>query len=969
MTAPRILFACIVTLLLASCSVFNPKEEPRYGTTLAELERIEMPEEPMPVPITSIEAIEDSYRSALEVASDPSVRHRILTRLADLEMINSEERQLNVMEEKAFFTDAIDMYNELLVLNAARQNEPDTPSNERLLYQLSKAYSLDGELNMSDEILTRLITQFPESGFAAEAEFRRAEKAFSEGDYDLAETIYKEVIGKGQDTPFYDNAVYMLGWSQFKRARYRASIKSFTEVLDHTLIEGASMADLSNTRRNMAKDTLRIISIAFSYQDGAQTITDIYNKLGLRHYKHLLYMSLGDLYLEKRRFRDSADTYRHYVQHFPNTDPAPALSVKAIEVYDLGGFPSLILPAKEEYIVSYGIYSQFWKDRNDTQREEIKANLALYLEELSSFYHSQALGLRKALADYKKDRAAGKKWDKKPFPAKPEFIKAAELYNQFVVTFPEHKKAPEMAYLMGEAYYEADQLEPAVLAYEMVAYHYKDKKRGAEAAHSVVVTLNDLVKQTTPSGKARKKNAKLKIKNENWRKKKVERAIDFADNYSKDPRAVPVLTKAAQEVFERSDFEHAVVLATRVTQWQPKPEATLYKIAWLILAHSQFDLEYYAEAESAYRTALTLLGTKDNERSKVIERIAASIFKLSEKQVASGEKAQAIERLLSIRDIAPGSDIALSGQYDAANYLMDLKDWTRAEAELLDFKKRYPKHKFIATLPAKFAFIYQASEEWAKAAKVLNGMAKTGDTEELRRQSLYLSAELYEKAKDLKNALYQYRLYANTYSKPFDLATEARFHLVELYGKTGDDIKRNFWLKRLIKEDGAAGDARTERSKYLAAFASIKFANDEFNQYRRIKIKLPLKRSLKKKRIALDKTLKSYRRVLGYGIAEFATEANHRIGNIYKQLSADLMASQRPKGMDELALEQYEVLLEEQAFPFEEKAIDLLSANAARTHEGIYDDWVKASFKALAELLPARYGKKERVLEFSDALY
>ena len=57
--------------------------------------------------------------------------------------------------------------------------------------------------------------------------------------------------------------------------------------------------------------------------------------------------------------------------------------------------------------------------------------------------------------------------------------------------------------------------------------------------------------------------------------------------------------------------------------------------------------------------------------------------------------------------------------------------------------------------------------------------------------------------------------------------------------------------------------------------------------------------------------------------------------------------------------EQYDVLLEEQAFPFEEKSIKLHEVNAARAREGIYDEWVQKSFVALAQLNPGRYAKGE----------
>jgi len=62
------------------------------------------------------------------------------------------------------------------------------------------------------------------------------------------------------------------------------------------------------------------------------------------------------------------------------------------------------------------------------------------------------------------------------------------------------------------------------------------------------------------------------------------------------------------------------------------------------------------------------------------------------------------------------------------------------------------------------------------------------------------------------------------------------------------------------------------------------------------------------------------------------------------------------------------VLLEEQAFPFEEKATEFHEVNARRTTIGVYDQWVKASFEALRELRPVRYGKVERVEGVVDAI-
>jgi hypothetical protein len=80
------------------------------------------------------------------------------------------------------------------------------------------------------------------------------------------------------------------------------------------------------------------------------------------------------------------------------------------------------------------------------------------------------------------------------------------------------------------------------------------------------------------------------------------------------------------------------------------------------------------------------------------------------------------------------------------------------------------------------------------------------------------------------------------------------------------------------------------------------------------------------------------------------------------------MDSERPPGLSQLELAQYELLLEEQAFPFEDNAIDIHEQNASRARDGIYDEWVKRSFDALKQLLPGRYDKPEILTGVVDEL-
>ncbi|MEM6513214.1 MAG: Clp protease ClpB, partial [Pseudomonadota bacterium] len=127
--------------------------------------------------------------------------------------------------------------------------------------------------------------------------------------------------------------------------------------------------------------------------------------------------------------------------------------------------------------------------------------------------------------------------------------------------------------------------------------------------------------------------------------------------------------------------------------------------------------------------------------------------------------------------------------------------------------------------------------------------------------------------------------------------------------------------------------------------------------------------SLKLKRSLMEEVIKVYTEAADYGVAEVTTAATYQLGQVYEVFSSDLMNSERPTNLDELALEEYELLLEEQAYPFEEKAIDLYKVNADRAPDGVYDEWVQKSFDRLAGLMPARYAKSERIEDVVTSLY
>ncbi len=175
-------------------------------------------------------------------------------------------------------------------------------------------------------------------------------------------------------------------------------------------------------------------------------------------------------------------------------------------------------------------------------------------------------------------------------------------------------------------------------------------------------------------------------------------------------------------------------------------------------------------------------------------------------------------------------------------------------------------------------------------------------------------------------------------------------------------------MKDIFYADQNGGGARTDRTRYLGATAALALAEPVAAEYRKVALVEPLQRQLRLKKTKMEEALKAYAVAADYGVADVTTAATYRIATVYRDMGKAMMSSERPKKLSKVELEQYNVLLEEQAFPFEEKATELHEVNARRAAAGVYDKWVQASFDALRELRPVRYGKVERSEGVVDAI-
>jgi LysM repeat protein len=186
-------------------------------------------------------------------------------------------------------------------------------------------------------------------------------------------------------------------------------------------------------------------------------------------------------------------------------------------------------------------------------------------------------------------------------------------------------------------------------------------------------------------------------------------------------------------------------------------------------------------------------------------------------------------------------------------------------------------------------------------------------------------------------------------------------------------------------------------------------AEGRFETFKAVKLVNPLKVNMKKKRKLMKESTQEFNRLIEYEIGETTAAATFYLAEIYAHFSKALMTSERPvltfdyykvkpgdtlsaiakrndsdveriarennlnksnfivagkklkipRGLYPMELEQYELAIEEQAYPFEEKAIQVHESNLQLISRGVYNEWIEKSLQKLAEFVPARYDKPE----------
>jgi len=891
---------------------------------------------------TLVDLIRD-YDELLTLTSQPAMVEQLRYRQAELVLSNNEiEQELGrplLAGQQGYYDRSIAVYRDII------NDYPGSENIEHLLYLLAKAYDLQGDIGASYVTIKRLNNDFPNNQYALELYFRSGEYLFSKQQYKLATKAYSHVVTQ-PNSPYYQTALYMMAWSHFKLDNGDETLEYFAQLLDISLPQAPTLFLDINTMpkgdRYLVSDALDIMSIVFSDSKAAERLQAHFADDGHRYYEYLVYETLAQRYLDDKRYRDRAQTYLTFVEHYPNHIKSPGYAVNAIASYQQGHFSSLADQAKKDFVARYGLTGEHWKSWLPERRLTVTHTLKAYLNDIG-----QDLYRRGAKAENSSDRHR-------------LYGQAADVFLQYINTFNDDEN---IAFLYAESLYASGQYAAAIVEYERYAfapqlgYQVIEAKR-ADAAYTALLAHRLLWNK---AGKPAAVSATLSPREQS--------TLRFIASFKQDKRNLLVLEQLMNERFKAERYQATIESAQQVIARGELIGLDKMAAATTLMAHSQFKLGRFAMASSQYSNVLNGMSKTDKRYEQFTNNYAASLYEQAQRYVDQKDLIQAIEWLESVIEKTPTATLRKVAQFNVAQYLYQLEEFDRATSYLNDFRQRFSGDKLGRDIPSQIASIYEQQEDWGNAANEYLAIADSHQDIARQQQPLYLAASYFERDGQQAKALKNFRRHAHAYSRPFERAIEVRHKIIQLYVPLDKPRKRNFWLRALISTHDKAGSESTNRSLVLAAQSALDLAKQSQHEFNRAKLRLPLRRSLKVKTERLKHALTAYQKASSYQLAEVTTESTHQMAAIYQQLAKDLLDSQRPKNLDALAMEQYDILLEEQAYPFEEQAIAIYENNTKRSWTGAYDSWIKQSFAALADILPGRYNKAELVEDDPDVIY
>jgi len=913
----RMIFLAMVLATPVAAQESFRVELGRDGKTIGDMRPVFLTFESRPLPAISPAEVARRYQHLFETSDEPEVRVDALNRLVNIRDRSGQELGYSTEQEPAIYEEVLDSYESIL------ERGSFSGRLDELLYQMAKAHALTGQSRESVDRLKQLVGLYPESPLVPEARFRVAEAAFANGQFAEAEAGYRALLEAEDGEALKTKARYMLGWSQFKQGEHAwdRAAGTFHIVLDEFLPTAGSIREVPESSMETIDDTLRILALMAFRTRGLDTLDQWFGSGPARPWEPLVFDRLADLYAIKGKHEASVAVNKAFYRRNPQHTSSPRFLAQVVEVWQMAGDDRKVRQARSGYVSAYRAESAFSRLEPKEQ-----SRWRAYVGWLADTGYAAASDL----SDEGNSEASA-----------PLFVGAAEYYELLA---PRAEESGPVWRLAGDARLQAGQSSEALKNFRTAAYGTGDYQEAADAGWAALL----LRRQRAESEKG------------NGLEELATEIDQFASIFANDARVPSAQADIASRWLEAQSYEQAARYAGAVLKRGDAKTKEQYA-AWLITARVRQAQQEFGLAERAWRQALGLIDSSGadvpakDDRELILNQLATAVYRQGERAAETGKVAKAVAHFRRVGQILPDAEIAVRGRFDAANTLLKAAEWQSAVNELQWFRRNYPGHPLTPGIGEKLVYAYSQAGQPGRAADELLALASGRANPwpaKLR------AAALYHEAGDTvqRDALYVDYLATG----PVPSSAEEHIQLQTMRHRmlvtTGDPDK----LRDAIIDAELHSDWHSPRTLEWGAASAIELGSRAADVFADIPLSHPLVESLDRKQSALEAARARFTQAERFGGDAVRSEVLYRRAELYRQLAEDLMASEVPAELNEMEAMQYQMLLEEEAYPFEEKALDLHAGNHRRIASAGYDDWIGKSLEVLARLHPGRYERSVR---------
>lgn|GEM_PF-6840793 len=854
---------------------------------------------------------------------------------------DAAEQQELTLANKAYAT-AIDYATDWLQLNANLHQPQPT---DQVHYRLAQMHAVLTEQEQSLAYLTKLYNS--QSEFFAEAAFRLGEAAYAKGDYDQAIGYYSAQLEQ-QPTPALDSkSRYMLGWAYFKDIQSDKALHQFlTLLIDQRPADtGDQQPTYSKAIISLQQDVTRVAKIAIEHNGGAFGLTAAYPAPLSQQGRLGFELLLADLQAKNLYYKwyQAAEVFQ---KAYPDDLSSPVLAQQTVILLQQQQFLAKAREQKALFLTRY------------THRDEVQTIRGDYALDLGDYYRAQG-----------------------------QFEKALPYYQIALANLSE--KQVDIQERLADSYFDLQDYMNSSLWYQTIAYPSPtltpktESNRLLSAAQAHLVSLDNLAKLSS-QGQTQTQQALQQLQ--------LGR-LQFLHAFGDDPAAKKMLLKvrlaAAQFTFDQQYYRQTLVLMQPLLIGLTTPKTsqgtdvkassfTLEQQVQIIdlVSSAQFNQKEYAKSSAAFALGLAVVEQTGNGAAaqkinkkyqpKWASSFGDSQFLLAEQAIAQAQIAAAITALQTLVATVPKHKLAAAALFDQGVYLAQLQDMSAAVQAWTQLVNSDSNSELVPKAYLKIADAHQQSKDYAQAAQALSQyriLVPSAVPAELAVS--FAIADLYEKNGDVDLAVHEYKNIAN------DGATQqadwftAVSKLIVLY-QSQQPAKADFWRQKTLDRFGRKIQTLAGDEQKLVLQSAAHFADQANTTFKRITLKAPLQQSLARKQKALLASVERYQTLVDWHITPYYEQGLQGLGSIYIEFAKALMASERPANLSEMALEEYDILLEEQAYPFEEKGLLLHEANLKRLWDGEQNTATLESLAVLQKLMSAQYARPEQVEPMYD---